>query len=121
MNCFYSGNRPTGLGRAGIRTFQAAALALILAMVLPARAAEERAIKSRVAPVYPEIAKRMRISGAVKIEATVDAQGKVTDMKTVTGNHMLAVAAEDAVRQWKFAPGSGDTNVSVEINFAPNQ
>jgi TonB family protein len=101
--------------------FQAAALALILAMVLPARAADERAVKTRVAPVYPEIAKRMRISGAVKIEATVDAEGTVKDVKTVSGNHMLAMAAEDAVRHWKFAPASGDTIVSLEVNFASTQ
>jgi TonB family protein len=121
LNCFYLGERPAGLGRVGIRMFQAAALALILAMVLPARAADERAVKTRVAPVYPEIAKRMRISGAVKIEATVDAEGTVKDVKTVSGNHMLAMAAEDAVRHWKFAPASGDTIVSLEVNFASTQ
>ena len=118
MNCFYLGDRRTGLGHTGLRILQAAALALILAMVLPARAADERAIKTRVAPVYPEIAKRMRISGAVKIAATVDADGLVKDVKTVSGNHMLAVAAEDAVRQWKFVPGSGNSIVNLEVNFA---
>ena len=60
---------------------KAAVLALLLALALPGRAADERAVKSRVPPVYPEIAKRMRITGAVKVEATVDAGGKVTDVK----------------------------------------
>jgi TonB family protein len=101
--------------------FHAAALALILTIAMPARAADERAIKSRVAPVYPEIAKRMKIGGAVRLEATVDAQGKVTDVKTVSGNHMLAVAAEDAVRQWKFVPASSDSSVNVEVNFSTGQ
>jgi len=41
-----------------------------------ARAADERAVKSRVTPIYPEVAKRMKIRGAVKLVATVDAQGK---------------------------------------------
>ena len=41
--------------------FQAAVLALGLAMAMPARAADFRAVKSRVPPVYPEIAKRMKI------------------------------------------------------------
>jgi hypothetical protein len=49
------------------------ALALAFVFVFSGRAAEERAVKSRVAPVYPEIAKRMRISGVVKLEVTVDA------------------------------------------------
>jgi TonB family protein len=118
MNSFYLGDRRTGLGNTGIRMLQAAALALILAMVLPARAADERVVKTRVAPVYPEIAKRMRISGAVKMEATVDADGSVKDVKTVSGNHMLAVAAEDAVRHWKFVTGSGNSIVNLEVNFA---
>jgi TonB family protein len=101
-----------------MRWFQAAALALIVVMALPARAADERAIKSRVPPVYPEIAKRMKVAGMVKVLAIVDAQGKVTDVKAVSGNRILTVAAEDAVRQWRFASGSGAAAVDVEINFA---
>jgi TonB family protein len=100
------------------KLFQAAALALVVVLAMPARAADERAIKSRVAPVYPEIAKRLKIGGAVKIEATVDPEGKVRAVKTVSGNRMLSPAAEDAVRKWKFVSGPGDATVSVEVNFA---
>jgi len=107
MNHLRARDRRQGLRRVGIGTFQGAALVLILAIAMPIRAVDERAVKSRVSPAYPEIVKRMKIGGAVKLEATVDAQGKVTDIKTVRGNHMLSVAAEDAVRQWKFVPGSG--------------
>lgn len=103
------------------RLLQAAVLALIVSFALPARAGDERAIKTRVAPVYPEIAKRMRISGEVRLEATVDAQGKVKDVKPVSGNHMLEMAAEDAVRQWKYAPGDGDSVVIVSVNFTLSQ
>lgn len=80
--------------------------------------ADERAVKSRVQPIYPELAKRMKISGSVSIQATVDAEGKVTDAKATNGNRLLAGAAEDAVRKWKFAPGDGVSVVTVEINFA---
>ncbi|WP_420237384.1 energy transducer TonB [Telmatobacter bradus] len=103
--------------RYSVRMIQAAALALVVAMAIPARAADDRAVKSRVAPVYPEIAKRMKIGGEVKVEATVDATGKVTDVKAISGNHMLAVAAEDAVRKWKFESGAGDSKVDVAVNF----
>ncbi len=109
------------LRRAGIKMLQAAALALIVALALPARAADERAIKSRVAPVYPEVAKRMKITGVVKMEAVVDADGKVKDVKTIAGSRMLAISAEEAVRQWRFASGSGDATVVVEVNFSINQ
>ncbi len=121
MNCLCFGNRRRAVRRLVIQLSQAAALALVLAMAMPARAADDRAVKLRVSPIYPEIAKRMRIAGAVRLEAIVDAQGKVTDVKTISGNHMLAVAAEDAVRQWRFVPGSSDTSVNVEINFAAGQ
>ena len=104
--------------RMGIRFLQAAALAAIVALALPARAGDDRAVKSRVPPVYPEIAKRLRITGEVRLVATVDAQGKVKDVKPVSGNHMLEGAAENAVRQWKFEPGDGDSVVTVTINFA---
>ncbi len=103
--------------RAGMRLFQAAALALVVSMAMPGMAADERAIKSRVAPVYPEIAKRMKITGVVKIEATVDPGGKVTDVKTLSGNRMLSPAAEDAVRKWRFAPAAAQSTVPVDINF----
>lgn len=96
---------------------KAAVLGLLLALALPGRAADERAVKSRVAPIYPEIAKRMRISGAVKVEATVDAGGKVTDVKGLSGNSILTNAAEEAVRKWKFAPGDGVVVVDVTLNF----
>ncbi len=110
--------RPNRLRRARVWLMQAAALALVAALAMPARAADERAVKSRVAPIYPEIAKRMRITGEVRLSVTVDAEGKVTDVKEISGNHMLSTAAEDAVRRWKFEPAPDSSTVIVEINFA---
>jgi len=113
--------RNDGARRRGWKILQAAALVAILALALPARAGDTRAVKSRVPPVYPELAKRMRISGEVQLQATVDADGKVKDVKPVSGNHMLELAAEDAVRQWKFVSGDGDAVVTVSVNFALGQ
>ena len=104
-----------GLWRSGVRMMYAAALGLTLA--IPA-SAEDRAIRSKVPPVYPEIAKRMRITGEVKLAVTVDADGKVTDVKPVSGNRSLSQAAEDAVRKWKFESGAGTSTVEVSMNFA---
>jgi TonB family protein len=101
----------------GVICLQAAALALAFAVAIPARAGDERAVKSRVSPIYPELAKRMRITGLVKVEASVDAEGKVTAVKTVSGNHALSSAAEDAVSKWKFVPGDGPSTVDVDVNF----
>jgi len=98
-------------------SFRAATLAMLLAFVTPAHAAD-RLVKTRVNPLYPEIAKRMKITGIVKMEVTVDPEGKVTAVKTIEGNRMLSMAAEDAVHKWKFAPGEGVETVTVDINFA---
>lgn len=106
--------------RWGVRLMQAAALALMVALALPARA-EVRAVKARVQAVYPEIAKRMKITGDVKLTVTVNADGKVTDAKATSGNRMLSAAAEDAVKKWRFEPGAGATTEDVTISFAMDQ
>jgi len=118
MNRISNTKRAFGWRAASVKLFQVAALALTLAMAMPARAADERAVKSRVAPAYPEIARRMKIAGVVRVEATVDADGRVTDVKTLSGNRMLAAAAEQAVQNWKFVPGAGVSTVQLDINFA---
>lgn len=96
------------------------ALAILAAMALPGRAADERAVKSRVAPVYPEIAKRMRVSGVVRLQVTVDADGRVLDVKPVSGNQMLSGAAQEAVKKWKFVAGDGQSTVQVSLSFDLN-
>jgi protein TonB len=109
---------PNRLRRTGARLMQAAALALLVALVMPASAADARAIKSRVPPVYPVIAQRMRITGEVKLSVSVNAEGNVTDVKEISGNRALSTAAEEAVRQWKFEPGDGAATVVVTVDFS---
>jgi TonB family protein len=107
--------------RAGGSLLQAAALAIMVALAVPGMAEGERAVKTRVSPLYPELAKRMKVTGVVKVEATVDADGKVTDAKALSGSHLLSPAAEEAVRKWKFVPASAASVVDVDVNFAMAQ
>jgi TonB family protein len=101
-----------------IKGLQVTALAMAFAFCLPLLAAGERAVKSRVSPVYPELAKRMRITGMVTLEAKVDADGKVVAVKTLTGNRALSPAAEDAVSRWRFVTAPEPSTVTVDVNFA---
>lgn len=101
-----------------VRLMHTAALALVVVLASQAWAAGPRAIKSRVAPVYPEIAKRMKVTGVVNIEATVDPSGKVVSVKTIKGNQFLASAAEAAVLRWQFAPAESQSVVPVQVDFA---
>jgi TonB family protein len=110
--------RCAGPFRLGTKVQSTITAVLVAVLALPLTALGERAIRTRVAPVYPEIAKRLHVEGVVKIEVTVDSEGKVLEVKTLSGSHTLSVAAEDAVRKWKFAPGSGEEKVSVDVNFS---
>ena len=58
----------------------------------------------RVEPVYPAEARRLRIQGSVVLDANVDKNGEVQELRLINGNPQLATAAAEAVRQWRFAP-----------------
>lgn len=53
-------------------------------------------------PVYPLLARQSRIGGAVVIDAVIDTQGNVIEMRTVSGQPILALAAMEALRHWKY-------------------
>jgi TonB family protein len=81
----------------------------------------ERKTKSRVAPVYPELAKRMNITGAVKVRVTVNANGSVKSASLVGGHPVLANAALDAVKKWHFEVAPQESTEIVEFRFDPSQ
>jgi TonB family protein len=57
-----------------------------------------------VKPVYPAAALSASVEGAVIIEATIGADGKVLDAKVLRSVRMLDQAALDAVKQWEYSP-----------------
>jgi TonB family protein len=64
---------------------------------------ESRLIR-RVAPIYPELAKRARVSGRVVLQIAVNETGDVTDTNVMSGHPLLNDAAVTAVKQWKYSP-----------------
>src|SRR5262249_1044293 len=58
----------------------------------------------KVTPDYPQQARQLRIEGSVQLEATIAKDGSVTKLKVLGGHPMLARAASDAVKQWKYKP-----------------
>jgi periplasmic protein TonB len=58
----------------------------------------------RVDPVYPELARRVRLSGTVVLEVLVSEEGTITELKVLTGHPLLNDAAVQAVSQWRYAP-----------------
>jgi protein TonB len=71
---------------------------------------------SQVQPVYPLLAKQAHIQGQVQIDAILDAQGNVIDMKAVSGPPLLYQAALDALKTWKYEPTYlNDQPIAVEM------
>jgi len=89
--------------------------------VAPAAFAQgDRQPRNKVVPVYPELAKRMNVRGAVKIEVTITPAGTVRSTKVVGGHPLLVDPAVDAVKKWRFEPASEETTQVVVFNFSPN-
>jgi len=55
-------------------------------------------------PPYPSLAKASRTQGTVKLQAIIAADGAVRDVRLLAGSPLLARAAVDAVRQWRYQP-----------------
>ena len=78
-----------------------------------------RPIVRRIEPRYPELARRMSISGTVKVFVVVAPDGKVKSVEPAGGHPLLIEAARQAISQWKFAPAGGESKELVELHFNP--
>jgi TonB family protein len=76
-----------------------------------------RKLKTSIEPEYPELARKMRITGTVRISATVTPDGHVRETKVLGGSPLLSVEAESAVKKCRFEEGPKETVEIIEINF----
>jgi len=101
------------------------ALLAVTALSCPpaANAQEElaRKVKSKVAPSYPDIARRMNITGTVKVIVVVAPNGSIKNTKVMGGHPLLVTAAVDALKKWRFEPASDETTGTVEFKFSPQE
>jgi TonB family protein len=68
-----------------------------------------------VDPDYPQMARVAHIQGEVRLLVVVGEDGKTHDVRLVSGHPLLAQAAMDAVKSWKYTPASCPSGpVSVE-------
>jgi len=79
----------------------------------------------RVQPKYPQAALAVHAQGAVQIEATINKEGNVTNLKVLSGDAVLAHAAVEAVRQWRYKPyyldgAPVEIQTQITVNFKAN-
>jgi len=79
-------------------------------------------LASPVKPNYPLLARQMKVQGSVILQALIGKDGIIQNLRVVSGPHILASAAQDAVRQWHFKPHiEGDeaveTQAKITVNF----
>ena len=80
----------------------------------------KRKVKTKTAPLYPDLAKRMNVGGKVKIEVVITPEGRVKSTRVVGGHPLLVQACQDAVKEWKFVPAPEETTQVVEFEFHAN-
>lgn len=102
-----------------------------LPVVTPARPASVRPLLvshlaeanllHKVQPVYPSLARQARVEGAVELRAIIGKSGTIENLVVVRGHPMLATAAVEAVRQWRYRPYLlNNEPIEVETNITVN-
>jgi protein TonB len=84
------------------------------------RSGGKRKIVTQVKPVYPELARKMNMTGTVRLMVTVAAGGNVVRSEELGGSPVLVQAALDAIAKAKWEPSAQESKELVEIKFQPD-
>ena len=76
----------------------------------------------KVPPAYPPLARQARIQGVVVLQAQISKEGNIQNLQLISGHPMLAPAAIEAVKQWKYKPyllngEPVEVDTQVQVNF----
>jgi protein TonB len=81
----------------------------------------------KIVPTYPPLARSARIQGTVVLHAMISKQGTIENLRLLSGHPLLAPAAIDAVRQWRYRPYilnnepvEVETQITVNFSLAGN-
>ena len=94
----------------------------VTAPIRVGREVQAARIVRRVMPVYPPLARAARISGVVRLQATIATDGSIAELNAVSGHPMLIAAAIDAVKRWRYRPTvlNGTpvpVDTQIDVNF----
>ncbi len=121
-------SRLTPIFTSGSRWFLLAILPLALCLTtafIPSSLAQNAEKSARkvifsTKPNYPDILRHAQVGGLVRLRATVNPNGTVTNIEVLGGNPILAENTVTAVKKWKYAPAPTQTVEEVSISFTPN-
>jgi TonB family protein len=85
-------------------------------------AAEPERLAEAIPPSYPALAQHMNVQGSVVLQALIGADGRIQNLRVVSGPQLLATAAQQAVREWQFKPiyqngQAVETRATITVNF----
>jgi TonB family protein len=103
----------------GMKALRALVLTGLSVAALTAGAQERRRAISTPTPVYPETAKRLLLSGVVKVRVVIGTDGQIKETKIIGGHPVFISTVEDALKKWKYAPSNTETTLQLEFNFHP--
>lgn len=82
-------------------------------------AQETRKALNNPTPVYPETARQFRLTGVVKVQVVIAPDGQIKDVKVLGGHPVLVSAVQETLKNWKYAPASGESTATLVFNFHP--
>lgn len=99
-----------------------AALALAGQRISVGGKVQESNLISRTQPPYPDLARQARIQGVVRLEAMIGTDGRVKDLKVISGHPLLVQSALDNVRDWVYRPvilngAAVEVVTTIDVNF----
>ena len=85
-------------------------------------AAQHEALADATKPAYPPLAQHMNVQGSVVLQALIGADGTIENLRVTSGPAILATAAQQAVRQWRFKPimqngQAVESKATITVNF----
>jgi TonB family protein len=94
-----------------------ALVSCLLPMALSSQENEPKPLK-KVIPLYPEVLKRMGISGTVRLKVTIATDGSVKEIEARGGSAIFTESVSKAVKQWRYPPSDKQRVADVSVEFS---
>lgn len=102
------------------RLMQLLLVIVVLSVFVAAQdATPDRKIRTRVTPIYPELARKMSLVATVRVQVTIAPSGAVLQAKALGGHPLLIEPSVEAARKWRYEPGGTTSTATIEFHYSP--